>query len=44
MPKTFDTGSKTSRFLSLVVDRHGPLADLPVREVSPICARVARSG
>jgi hypothetical protein len=34
-------GSKTSRFLGLVVDRHGPLADLPVREVSPICARLA---
>jgi hypothetical protein len=34
-------GSKTSRFLTLVVDRHGPLADLPVGEVSPICARLA---
>jgi hypothetical protein len=34
-------GSKTSRFLTLVVDRHGPLADLPVREVGPICARLA---
>jgi hypothetical protein len=34
-------GSKTSRFLGLVVDRHGRLADLPVREVSPICARLA---
>jgi hypothetical protein len=34
-------GSKTSRFLGLVVDRHGPLADLPVREVSQICARLA---
>jgi hypothetical protein len=34
-------GSKTSHFLGLVVDRHGPLADLPVREVSPICARLA---
>jgi hypothetical protein len=34
-------GSKTSRFLGLVVDRHGPLADLPVREVSPICGRLA---
>jgi hypothetical protein len=34
-------GSKTSRFLGLVVDRHGPLADLSVREVSPICARLA---
>jgi hypothetical protein len=34
-------GSKTSRFLALVVDRHGPLADLPVGEVSPICARLA---
>jgi hypothetical protein len=34
-------GSKTSRFLTLVVDRHGPLADLPVREVSPICAQLA---
>jgi hypothetical protein len=34
-------GSKTSRFLTLVVDRHGPLADLPVMEVSPICARLA---
>jgi Protein of unknown function (DUF2637) len=34
-------GSKTSRFLGLVVDRHGSLADLPVGEVSPICARLA---
>jgi Protein of unknown function (DUF2637) len=34
-------GSKTSRFLGLVVDRHGPLADLPVGEVSPISARLA---
>ncbi|MGH8837349.1 MAG: hypothetical protein ACRDWG_20510 [Actinomycetes bacterium] len=34
-------GSKTSRFLALVVDRHGPLADLPVGEVGPICARLA---
>jgi hypothetical protein len=33
--------SKTARFLGLVVDRHGPLADLPVRDVSPICARLA---
>jgi len=34
-------GSKTSRFIGLVVDRHGSLADLPVGEVSPICARLA---
>jgi Protein of unknown function (DUF2637) len=34
-------GSKTARFLGLVVDRHGPLADLAVGDVSPICARLA---
>jgi hypothetical protein len=40
-PRDGRVGSKTSRFLGLVVDRHGPLADLPVRDVGSICARLA---
>jgi Protein of unknown function (DUF2637) len=40
-PRDGHVRSKTSRFLGLVVDRHGRLADVPVGEVSPICARLA---
>jgi hypothetical protein len=34
-------GSKTKRFLALVADRHGPLAQIPPGEVSPICTALA---
>jgi hypothetical protein len=35
------TGSKTSRFLALVAVRRGPLADLPLEEVSRTCTELA---
>lgn len=34
-------GSKTHRFLALVEERHGPLPQIPVGEVSPICTALA---
>jgi hypothetical protein len=34
-------GSKTQRFLALAEQRHGPLAQIPVHEVSPICTALA---
>jgi hypothetical protein len=34
-------GSKTQRFLALVTARHGPLAQIPPGEVSPICTALA---
>jgi hypothetical protein len=34
-------GTKTARFLALVAERHGPLATVPVTDVSRICAAVA---
>jgi hypothetical protein len=34
-------GSKTGRFLALVADRHGPLAQIPPGEVSRICTALA---
>ena len=34
-------GSKTHRFLALVEERHGPLAQIPPGEVSPICTALA---
>jgi hypothetical protein len=34
-------GSKTQRFLALVAARHGPLAQIPPGEVSPICTALA---
>jgi hypothetical protein len=34
-------GSKTQLFLALVVQRHGPLAQIPPGEVSPICTALA---
>src|SRR5439155_25917660 len=33
--------SKTARFLALVADWHGPLADLPPERVSRICTELA---
>jgi hypothetical protein len=35
------SGTKTARFLALVAERHGPLATVPVTEVSRICAALA---
>jgi hypothetical protein len=35
------SGTKTARFLALVAERHGPLAALPVTEVSRICTALA---
>jgi hypothetical protein len=34
-------GTKTARFLALVTERHGPLAAMPVTEVSRICTALA---
>lgn len=34
-------GTKTASFLALVSDRHGPLAAVPVAEVSQICTQLA---
>lgn len=34
-------GSKTSRFIALVIDRHGPLTGIPLDRVSPICTELA---
>jgi Protein of unknown function (DUF2637) len=34
-------GSKTSRFLALVAERRGPLADLPLEDVSRTCTELA---
>jgi hypothetical protein len=34
-------GSKTHRFLALVEERHGPVAQIPVSQVSPICTALA---
>jgi hypothetical protein len=34
-------GTKTARFLALVTDRHGPLAGVPLGNVSKICAELA---
>lgn len=34
-------GSKTSRFLALVTDRYGPLAQFPLTEVSRVSAELA---
>jgi hypothetical protein len=33
--------SKTARFLALVIERHGPLADFPPERVSRVCAELA---
>jgi Protein of unknown function (DUF2637) len=34
-------GTKTARFLALVAERHGPLAGVPVTDVSRICTALA---
>jgi hypothetical protein len=34
-------GTKTARFLALVTERHGPLAGVPVTDVSQICTALA---
>ncbi len=34
-------GTKTARFLALVIDRHGPLAEVPLSDVSRIAAALA---
>ena len=34
-------GTKTARFLALVAERHGPLAGLPITDVSRICTALA---
>jgi hypothetical protein len=39
--RTPRSGTKTARFLALVAERHGPLAALPVTEVSRICTALA---
>jgi len=33
--------TKTARFLSLVAERHGPLASIPLDRVAPISAALA---
>jgi hypothetical protein len=40
-PASPRAGSKTARFLALVAERHGPLADLPPERVSPTCTELA---
>jgi hypothetical protein len=34
-------GTKTARFLDLVIEHHGPLAQIEVERVSPICTQLA---
>jgi hypothetical protein len=34
-------GTKTSRFLELVAEQHGPLADTPLKSVGQICSQLA---
>ena len=34
-------GTKTARFLALVAERYGPLADVPLADVSRVCAELA---
>ena len=34
-------GTKTERFLALVAERHGPLPDFPLENVSRVCSEVA---
>jgi hypothetical protein len=35
------SGTKTERFLALVAERHGPLAEFPLASVSPVCSDLA---
>ncbi len=34
-------GSKTAKFLALVIDRYGPLENFPISHVSRVCAELA---
>jgi hypothetical protein len=34
-------GTKTAKFLALVVERHGPLASFPISDVSKVCSDLA---
>jgi hypothetical protein len=40
-PNAARTGTKTARFLALAADRHGPLASLPLTQVSKLSAELA---
>jgi hypothetical protein len=40
-PRGLRAESKTARFLALVAERHGPLADLPPEQVSQTCTELA---
>jgi hypothetical protein len=41
-PRSAPRGNtKTSRFLTLVAERHGPLADFPITDVSRVCTALA---
>jgi hypothetical protein len=40
-PEAVRTGTKTARFLALAADRHGPLASLPLDQVSKLSAELA---
>jgi Protein of unknown function (DUF2637) len=40
-PASGRAGSKTSRFLALVAERRGPLADFPLEDVSRTCTELA---
>jgi hypothetical protein len=40
-PREARGGTKTARFLALVCDRHGSLAAVPLRDVSPIASALA---
>jgi Protein of unknown function (DUF2637) len=40
-PASRSAGSKTSRFLALVAERRGPLADFPLEDVSRTCTELA---
>jgi hypothetical protein len=35
------SGTKTAQFLALVIDRHGPLAEFPIDNVSRVCSELA---
>ena len=40
-PRSPRAESKTTRFLALVAERHGPLADFPPERVSQTCTELA---
>lgn len=40
-PRGLRTGTKTARFLALVAERYGPLAVLPLADVSRVCTELA---